>query len=126
MTPLSLAASHTAELPRLAPGHLPRPRLRDALLQADCRLRLLCAPAGSGKSVLLSECAQQCPADTTLFYLDLRGKALSVGALFYRLANVLGALRADLDGLTQQLVHCQGPVWLILDDYPRLDRKSVV
>lgn len=119
MTPLSLATSPTAELPRLAPGHLPRPRLRDALLLADCRLRLLCAPAGSGKSVLLSECAQQCPADTTLFYLDLRGKSLSVEALLNRLANVLGAAHADLDGLTQQLEHSQGPVWLLLDDYPR-------
>ncbi|MGB4074089.1 MAG: LuxR C-terminal-related transcriptional regulator [Pseudomonas sp.] len=119
MSPSSPAASRPAELPRLAPGHLPRPRLRDALLQADCRLRLLCAPAGSGKSTMLSECAQQCPADTSLVYLDLRGKALSGEALFNKLAVGLGTASADLEGLIQQLEHSPGPVWLLLDDYPR-------
>lgn len=119
MTQSSLTTAQAAELPRLASAHLPRPRLRDALLQADCRLRLLCAPAGSGKSILLSECAQQCPADTTLVYLDLRGKALSVEALFNKLAARLGAASADLKGLIQQLERSSGPVWLLLDDYPR-------
>lgn len=108
-----------AELPRLAPGHLPRPRLRDALLQADCRLRLLCAPAGSGKSVLLSECAAQCPADTQLVYLDLHGKPLSSEALLQQLASALGVATADLASIKQHLNELPGSLWLVLDDYPR-------
>lgn len=68
---------------------------------------------------MLSECAQQCPADTSLVYLDLRGKALSVEALFNKLAAGLGAASADLQGLIQQLEHSPGPLWLLLDDYPR-------
>ncbi|MGV7040354.1 hypothetical protein, partial [Pseudomonas aeruginosa] len=48
-----------AALPRLPPQHLPRPRLHQPLLRGECRLRLLCAPAGSGKTVLLGECARR-------------------------------------------------------------------
>jgi LuxR family maltose regulon positive regulatory protein len=122
MTSLSFTpntAVRAAELPRLAPGHLPRPRLRDALLQADCRLRLLCAPAGSGKSVLLSECAAQCPADTQLVYLDLHGKPLSSEALLQQLASALGVATADLASIKQHLNELPGSLWLVLDDYPR-------
>ncbi|RJG10873.1 helix-turn-helix transcriptional regulator [Pseudomonas cavernicola] len=104
---------------RLPRGHLPRPRLRDALLEAECRLRLLCAPAGSGKSVILSECAQQCPAGTRLVYLDLRGQPLSPEAWLQRLAFALGADSADQAGIRQYLEDHEQPLWLLLDNYPR-------
>ncbi|HAF93548.1 MAG TPA: hypothetical protein DCG67_17560, partial [Pseudomonas sp.] len=63
-------------IPRLPPVHVARPRLSDALLSCDCRLRLVCAPAGFGKSVLMSECARQVPGDTLLVWLDIGGRAL--------------------------------------------------
>lgn len=118
MLPPVANLSRPADLPRLPPGHLPRPRLCDALLQADCRLRLLCAPAGSGKSVILSECARQCPVDTHLVYLALRGKALTVEAFLQRLAGVLGTA-ADLASIQQHLDDVPGALWLLLDDFPR-------
>lgn len=108
-----------SELPRLPPSHLFRPRLRDALLQADCRLRLLCAPAGSGKSALLGECAQQCPADIQLVHLDLRGQAIHPEALLQRLASALGLKQAASADLGQHLQNLRQPLWLLLDDYPR-------
>ncbi|MCY1399534.1 HTH-type transcriptional regulator MalT [compost metagenome] len=100
---------------RLPRGHLPRPRLSDALLQADCRLRLLCAPAGSGKSVLLSECLQGCPAATRLIYLDLHGQP-SAQQCLQRLAQALGCEAADTGKALQE--HPQ-PLWIVLDNYPR-------
>ncbi len=110
----------TAGPPRLMPGHVLRPRLSEALLSAHCRLRLLCAPVGSGKSALLSECAQQCPADTRLLYVNLRGKALSPQALLQRLADALGMVGDDPGQVRQHLDNPSSAVWLMIDDYPRL------
>lgn len=117
--------ARAAELPRLAPGHLPRPRLRDALLQADCRLRLLCAPAGSGKSVLLGECAEQCPADTQLVYLDLHGKPLTTETFLQQLASALGVATADPISIKQHLNDMSNGLWLLLDDYPRFPDSAL-
>ncbi|HHO8272772.1 TPA: hypothetical protein ACRXUL_004731, partial [Pseudomonas aeruginosa] len=65
-----------AALPRLPPQHLPRPRLHQPLLRGECRLRLLCAPAGSGKTVLLGECARRAPPGVQVVWLALGGEAL--------------------------------------------------
>ncbi|MNF30826.1 Serine/threonine-protein kinase PknK [compost metagenome] len=105
-------ASEPQRLPR---GHLPRPRLSDALLQADCRLRLLCAPAGSGKSVLLSECMQRCPAAVRLIYLDLHGQP-SAQQCLQRLARALGCEVHDTASALQDQAQ---PLWVVLDNYPR-------
>ncbi|MBB2494715.1 LuxR C-terminal-related transcriptional regulator [Aquipseudomonas ullengensis] len=124
MVPPASTSPRAADLPRLPPGHLPRPRLRDALLQADCRLRLLCAPAGSGKSVVLTECALQCPPDTQRVYLALRGKSLTVDSFLQRLASALGAA-ADLTSIQQHLDDVPGTLWLLLDDYPRFPDSAL-
>ncbi|MBD9424014.1 tetratricopeptide repeat protein [Pseudomonas sp. PDM15] len=114
-----MATLSQADLPRLPPGHLPRPRLRDALLQADCRLRLLCAPAGSGKSVLLGECMRQRPSDIQFIHLDLRGRPLGATDLLRRLSSALGLVEASLEAIEEHLYQLQQPLWLLLDDYPR-------
>lgn len=51
-----------ADLPRLPPCVVSRPALLQRLLASESRLRLLCAPAGTGKSVLLGQCARHTPA----------------------------------------------------------------
>ncbi|NWL77252.1 helix-turn-helix transcriptional regulator [Pseudomonas taiwanensis] len=104
---------------RLPPGHLPRPRLHEALLQGDCRLRLLCSPAGYGKSVLLAECLQHLPEGTRLAYLDLRGETLSPSDFTRRLAAALGSDTSELAPLRQLLAQERQPLWLVLDDYSR-------
>ncbi|WP_281354535.1 LuxR C-terminal-related transcriptional regulator [Pseudomonas akapageensis] len=109
--------SESLRLPR---GHLPRPRLCDALLQADCRLRMLCAPAGSGKSVILGECAQRCPAGTRLIYLDLQDRHKQPDAWLQRLAYALAAASADKHAIVTALESLEQPLWIFLDNYPRL------
>ena len=84
------AADQLASIPRLPPAHIGRPRLVQSLLAADCRLRLICAPAGFGKTVLMSECARLVPEGTHMVWLDLEGRACSVGALYSQLTGALG------------------------------------
>ncbi|AYF86428.1 helix-turn-helix transcriptional regulator [Pseudomonas sp. DY-1] len=116
----SSSASMPSKHPlRLPPGHLPRPRLHEALLQGDCRLRLLCSPAGYGKSVLLAECLQQIPEGTRVAYLDLRGETLSPNDFTRRLTESLGCETSDFATLRQLLACEQQPLWLVLDDYSR-------
>ncbi|UVE18340.1 LuxR C-terminal-related transcriptional regulator [Pseudomonas sp. LS44] len=109
-------------LPRLPPAHVPRPRLSRALLTNDCRLTLLCAPAGFGKSVLLNECARQAPADTRMLWLDLGGRTLSPADLLGRLAAALDLTPGPgepEDELWRLLDRFAQPLWIMLDDYPR-------
>lgn len=109
-----------AKLPRLLAGQIARPLLRQRLLEGDYRLRLLFAPAGSGKSLLLSECLAQCPKGTDLTYLDLRGAATSPERLRQLLAQALDGPEAEPGGAEEQLGHISKPLWLVLDDYPRM------
>ncbi|WP_309137378.1 LuxR C-terminal-related transcriptional regulator [Pseudomonas sp. LS44] len=108
--------------PRLPLVHVPRPRLYQQLLANDCRLSLVCAPAGFGKSVLLSECARQMPSGTRLLWLDLGGRALSPADLLERLAGALGVVAPAgepgevLAGLLERV---EQRLWIVLDDYPR-------
>jgi len=93
------------------------------LLAADCRLRLICAPAGFGKTVLMSECARLVPEGTHMVWLDLGGRACSVGALYSQLSGALGQQdelvgSADTAILTL-LRRLRQPLWIMLDDYPR-------
>ncbi|SDH64191.1 LuxR C-terminal-related transcriptional regulator [Pseudomonas panipatensis] len=106
-------------LPRLPPQHVPRPRLRDALLRDDHRLRLLLAPLGSGKTVLMGECARVAPAGTAVVWLALGGRALTGEALCRRLAEALGLAHSDEASLHAHLRDIQQPLWIMLDDYPR-------
>ncbi len=115
--PQTAASTHSG-LARLAPGHLWRKRLSEPLLAADCRLRLLCAPAGSGKSALLGECAQSCPPGVRAVYLNLRGKALSTELFLQQLASAL-AVGNDTDQVRRALAEATSGLWLFIDDYPR-------
>ena len=107
----------------LAPRNLPRPRLSDALLQADCRLRLLWAAAGSGKSALLDECLARCPAGTQVVRLDLRGQPLSAEALLVKLARALALPAEEPVQVRDALASLTQPLWLVLDDYPRFPNE---
>ncbi|MFR0692967.1 LuxR C-terminal-related transcriptional regulator [Enterobacterales bacterium AE_CKDN230030158-1A_HGKHYDSX7] len=122
------ANSHSAAYaaPALPSGFLPRPRLSTSLLAASARLRLICAPAGSGKSVLLRECAQACPEGTRLVWLDLRGVLADELELRQRLAQALQLESADSGVLLGWLAKQRAPLWIMLDDLsshcgPQLD-----
>lgn len=109
-------------LPRLPVPHLARPRLLRTLLAGDNRLTLICAPAGYGKSVLLSECVRQVSQHTRIVWLDLLGHELTPQDLLVRLAAALELPHGDGDPyveLTRLIGRLVRPTWLILDDYPR-------
>ena len=110
------------QLPRLPPAHVPRPRLSSSLLAHDYRLRLLCSPAGFGKSVLLNECARLAPPGVAVVWLDLGGRALSISDFLCRVASALRLpppADGDVLGLATALATLEQPLWLMLDDYPR-------
>lgn len=113
------AATPLASLPRLPPQHLPRARLRQALLHEEHRLRLLLAPLGHGKTVLLGECARAAPAGTRVAWLALGGEPLDAAALCRRLGEALGLGAAGEAEVLGRLRDCREPLWIMLDDYPR-------
>ncbi|MBZ9783103.1 LuxR C-terminal-related transcriptional regulator [Pseudomonas sp. REP124] len=127
MTAMTTCLDRPGFLPRLSSHHLSRERLVEPLLAATARVKLLCAPAGSGKSALITECLLRAPVDCRVHWLPLAGASLSVGDFLQRLAQVLGLAPTDESALLEHLARLQTPTWLFIDDYcrvshPELDR----
>ncbi|PKA69237.1 ATP/maltotriose-dependent transcriptional regulator MalT [Pseudomonas baetica] len=119
MTAMTACLDRPGFLPRLSSHHQPRPRLSAPLLESLARVKLLCAPAGSGKSALLTECMLQAPAHCVVHWLPLAGGALTVSECCRRLAHLLGLADSDETTLSMALARCAQPTWLVLDDYCR-------
>lgn len=127
MTAMTPCLDRPGLLPRLSSHHLSRDRLIEPLLASTARVKLLCAPAGSGKSALLSECLRRAPETCRVCWLLMAGETLSVSDFLRRLAQALGLGSADETAVLEQLARLQAPTWLFLDDYcrapnPELDR----
>ena len=120
MTAMTRCLDRPGCMPRLSAHHLLRPRLSQPLLAAQARVKLLCAPAGSGKSALLAECALQAPAGCQVHWVPLHGAALSPLELCTRLAQHLGLVFVDEATLLLDLSCWPKPAWLFLDDFCRL------
>lgn len=110
--------------PVLAPSlprvFLPRVRLVNALLASNPRLRLLCAPAGYGKTALLNECLRQNSPDCCV-WLNLEGRSLTLEQFCERLAEAFrpqGCDTRDPLELLAWLARNAAVCWLVLDDYP--------
>ncbi|MDP9937918.1 LuxR C-terminal-related transcriptional regulator [Ectopseudomonas alcaliphila] len=117
----SALQAQPADLPRLPPCVVSRPALLQRLLASESRLRLLCAPAGTGKSVLLGQCARHTPAAVERAWLDLGGRSLTPVQLCRRLAAALQLPNDDANeaGLIERLHERAGRLWIFIDDYPR-------
>ncbi|MGY2041813.1 LuxR C-terminal-related transcriptional regulator [Pseudomonas pergaminensis] len=120
MTAMTRCLDRPGFMPRLSAHHLLRPRLAEPLLAAPARVKLLCAPGGSGKSALLAECALQAPAGCQVYWLPLNGAALSPSDFCQRLAQSLGLAFTDEATLLADLARWQAPAWLFIDDFCRL------
>jgi LuxR family transcriptional regulator, maltose regulon positive regulatory protein len=120
MTAMTRCLDRPGFMPRLSSHHLLRPRLAAPLLAAQARVKLLCAPGGSGKSALLAECALQAPTGCQVYWLALNGVALSPLDLCQRLAQNLGLSFTDEATLLLDLGRWQTSGWLFLDDFCRL------
>ncbi|MEG0858132.1 MAG: LuxR C-terminal-related transcriptional regulator [Pseudomonas sp.] len=109
------------DLHRLPSAHLPREQLEERLLSRTHRLRLLCAPAGYGKTVLLNDCMRRRDADVRCLWLDLGGQTLTLAHFCRRLADSLGLdtqSPCDADSLLALLECSQERWWLAFDDFP--------
>jgi len=127
MTAMTHCLDRPGFLPRLSSHHLSRERLIEPMLASTARVKLLCAPAGSGKSALLSECLLRAPENCRVYWLPLAGASLSAADFLLRLTQALGVPSADEPGLLAHLARLQTPTWLFLDDFcralnPELDR----
>ncbi|MBC3268504.1 helix-turn-helix transcriptional regulator [Pseudomonas sp. SWRI81] len=126
MTAMTPCLDRPGFLPRLASHHQPRARLCQPLLESQARVRLVCAPAGSGKTALLTECLLMAPAGCETIWLPLAGVALSRTELCQRLTRALG-LSEDLGEaqLLATLAAWSRPAWLFIDDYSRLPNPAL-
>ncbi|WP_077045328.1 LuxR C-terminal-related transcriptional regulator [Pseudomonas sp. KK4] len=127
MTAMTTCLDRPGFLPRLPSHHLSRERLAEPLLASRARVKLLCAPAGSGKSALLTECLLRAPAECAVHWLPLSGESPTVADFLQRLAQILGGAGADEPAVQEHLARVQTPTWLFIDDYcriahPELDR----
>jgi ATP/maltotriose-dependent transcriptional regulator MalT len=125
MTAMTACLERPGFLPRLSSHHQLRPRLSEPLLTTVARIRLVCAPAGSGKSALLSECLSQAPAHCVVHWLPLMGVSLSSEAFCRRLSQALGLAEMDEAQLAAVLARWSTPAWLFIDDYCRLPAPAL-
>ncbi|WP_053149196.1 LuxR C-terminal-related transcriptional regulator [Pseudomonas sp. P97.38] len=125
MTAMTPCPDRPGLLPRLSSTHVPRRSLSEPLLTSEARVKLLCAPAGSGKSALFAECFLKAPADCRLHWLPLGGVALTPAQMGERLAQTLGLPVMDEAGLLAHLARLQTPTWLFLDDYCRVPNPEL-
>lgn len=125
MTAMSLCLDRPGFLPRLSSHHLSRLRLSEPLFASTARVKLLCAPAGSGKSALLAECLLQAPPQCVVHWLPLAGVTLNCAELCGRLAEALGLPSKDEAALLRHLARVQVPTWLFLDDYCRVPNPEL-
>ncbi len=101
--------------PRLPQQHLLRTRLSKALLESSARVKLVCAPAGTGKTVLLIECLQQLDGQDEIRWLRSTNNVNSAHALSHQIASAL-MLENDAD-LIDVLSQFSKPLHLVIDDF---------
>lgn len=113
----SILRGQPAPIPALPAIYLPRPRLSEALAVGRRRLRVLCAPAGFGKSALLVEWRQALPESEPVLWLGLAGRPCSLPQLSASLAALLGlAPESDPDALLEFFSNSVAPIRIVLDD----------
>lgn len=120
MTAFTALSGRPDSRPRLSPQHMLRDRLSVPLLASAARVKLLCAPAGSGKSALLGECLRLAPVDCRIAWLPMGGEKQTPTDFYVHLATALGLQYSDEASLLHHLADWQTPCWIALDDYCRM------
>ncbi len=136
-------------VPRLRPSFVPRPHLFEKLnqgLQQGCKLTLVSAPAGFGKTTLVSGWVQQIEQPAAWLSLDasdndlvrfltyivaalnrIEGKEDTIGeaALSMLQSPQLPPIEAVLTSLINDVVALPGRITLVLDDYHLIEAQSI-
>ncbi|WP_434767743.1 LuxR C-terminal-related transcriptional regulator [Pseudomonas triticicola] len=120
MTAMTPCLDRPGFLPRISAHHHSRDRLSAPLLASNARVRLVCAPAGSGKTALLTECLHQL-RDCETIWLPLAGAELGREEFCQRLTRALSLAEGLGEaGLISALARWSRPTALFIDDYSRL------
>lgn len=119
MTAMTLCLDRPGFLPRLSSHHVSRDRLIEPLMASTARVKLLCAPAGSGKTALLTECLSRVPTPCQICWLPMSGEHSSVADFCQRLGQSLALGSVQESVLLEHLAGVQTPLWLLVDDYCR-------
>ncbi|MHC8392935.1 LuxR C-terminal-related transcriptional regulator [Pseudomonas sp. LB3P93] len=125
MTAMTPCLDRSGFLPRLSSHHLSRDRLTEPLLASTSRVKLLCAPAGSGKTALLADCLLQAPPQCRVCWLPLSGVVMSAADFRQRVAEALGLASSEESAMLGALARLQAPTWLFLDDYCRVPNPEL-
>ncbi|VVQ37821.1 HTH-type transcriptional regulator MalT [Pseudomonas fluorescens] len=125
MTAMIPCLDRSGFLPRLSTHHQSRARLTEPLLASTARVKLICAPAGSGKTALLAECLLQASTQCRVHWLPLSGVASSAAEFRHRLAETLGLATSGESELLGYLSRLQTPTWLFLDDFCRVPNPEL-
>ncbi|TBN44481.1 LuxR C-terminal-related transcriptional regulator [Pseudomonas sp. BGI-2] len=125
MTAMTPCLDRSGFLPRLSSHHLSRDRLTEPLLASTSRVKLLCAPAGSGKTALLADCLLQAPSQCRVCWLPLSGVVMSAADFRQRVAEALGLASSEESAMLGALARLQAPTWLFLDDYCRVPNPEL-
>jgi LuxR family maltose regulon positive regulatory protein len=109
---------------------VPRPHLCDVLKREQCRLQLLCAPAGYGKTALLREYLRDVAAPGRVVWLSLGGQAQTLESMALMLADALGWVATDsspsLASQLLQLIASPCRSWLASEESPSGNKSSAV
>ncbi|MGL6242211.1 LuxR C-terminal-related transcriptional regulator [Pseudomonas sp.] len=125
MTAMTPCLDRSGFLPRLSSHHLSRDRLTEPLLASTSRVKLLCAPAGSGKTALLADCLLQAPPQCRVCWLPLSGVTMNAADFRQRVAEALGLASSEESVMLGALARLQAPTWLFLDDYCRVPNPEL-
>ncbi|MGB4073477.1 MAG: LuxR C-terminal-related transcriptional regulator [Pseudomonas sp.] len=118
-SPLFAGPFACTSVQRPPPGHIQRQSLLQRLVNHDCRLRLLIAPAGFGKTVLLADCARECPQDRELLWLNCAAQPLDATQLAQLLGKALDyPTELSAGELLSALAQEPRQLWIMLNDYP--------
>ncbi|AYC32396.1 hypothetical protein D3880_08400 [Pseudomonas cavernae] len=118
-TAIQISHDADSDLPRQPFAYLSRERLIGELLARPQRLRLLCAPAGYGKTLLLNACLRRPTSGVRHVWLDLAGRSLTLEQFCALLVARLGDEAAhcqDARALLEYLARGR-EIWLVLDDF---------
>lgn len=113
-------------VPPLPHPFLARPRLSMPAVESTTSVKLFCAPAGTGKTVLLLECLQQLPGDVQVVWIPSLAALQDSEELIDSLCH---ALEIPAGHRQETLMHMLGqqesPIHLILDDYCRIEQPLI-
>jgi LuxR family maltose regulon positive regulatory protein len=135
-------------VPPVRPERVPRPRLVERLKAGlDRRLVLVSAPAGFGKTTIISECAARCRHPVAWVSLDkgdnepvqfwtyvvtalqknphIQGSELGQTVLAMLRSSQPPPMETLLHGLMNELAEISGPFVLILDDFHQISNPQI-